>query len=489
MNDLYFTQLYKIPVDGEESWFDLRLDEDTELFIDPFLVFRSDIPIFAKAKDKFINFFSTAFELAHEARQSIDAFEKLKNILWFPEPMEIRLGLSKGKLGAGPGKKFAKTCTEALVNLAAKDYKGLDHFEKIEIFTSGIGFDGISDATANIIKQELIKYTQDVCEEFSIPTLAYRIRNVEFDFQDRRWYPQKFRLPKNPFLDNTGIILVPKEFLCAIPAISSERFSEYVIRNDSEELRVDLNYEIKKSFSKTDIIKIAEQQPEWLDKRIEEYIKHIESQGNINPYDLKSDQKNVYQPQRKTYEFASSNPLTLSAYNERDFILCVESIFEQFRLFIEEQGGFKLLWNEVEEDSSESGKSKPTPRDEKSGQCLFWGIVLSYCKANNIDISREVETGRGPVDFKFSSGYKNRVLIEIKLAKSSRLKQGFENQLPTYLKAQQVQHGYYIVIFYIEKELKQIEKFLEEVCSKYGSLQGKVIKVDATLDKPSASKL
>ena len=129
------------------------------------------------------------------------------------------------------------------------------------------------------------------------------------------------------------------------------------------------------------------------------------------------------------------------------------------------------------------------PRDESAVQCLFFGIVSSYCQANNIDPSREVETGRGPVDFKFSSGHNYRALIEMKLAKSTKLKQGFEKQLPAYLKAQQIKHGYYVVIFYTKKEFERVEKVFEEVKSKHGSLQGQVIIIDATRDKPSASNL
>ncbi|MFC2022161.1 hypothetical protein ACFLTR_02985 [Chloroflexota bacterium] len=43
------------------------------------------------------------------------------------------------------------------------------------------------------------------------------------------------------------------------------------------------------------------------------------------------------------------------------------------------------------------------------------GIIKHYCKANDIDISREANIGRGPVDFKVSQCYQLCVLIELKL--------------------------------------------------------------------------
>jgi hypothetical protein len=485
----YFSQFYNLPITGEEVWLDTRMDKDTGLYIDPFFVFRSKIPAFCNAQQKFLKFFQAAFELAHEAKTSRTAQIKLESILTFPEVMEIRLGDSVSERGAGPGIKFAKACAGALIKLAEKGYEGLDHFEEIEIFTKGIGPDGISDSTANIIKSELIQYTQEICANFSIPTKRFLIDNAQFDFQNRRWDHAIFNLPENPCLRNKAILLVPKEFLCAIHAIGSERFSEYVSRNKSDELRASLNYEIEKSLSKTKVKQmirgIAVTHPEW----VSEYIQHIENDKSIVPYDIEEDEKNLYRNEKKTYEFASSNPVFLSASNDDDFLQFVTSIIHQFRLYVEEQGGFKLLWNDAQ-TSTESDEKERQPRDEDTVQCLFAGIVKSYCQANNIDISREVETGRGPVDFKFSSGYQKRVLVELKLAKSSKLKQGCLRQLPAYLKAQQIQYGYYVIIIYEKKEIERIEKMLEEVAAiDFGDLIFQVVNIDASFDKPSASKI
>jgi hypothetical protein len=483
----YFSQYYNVTLDGDESWFDLRLDQDTHLYIDPFLVFRSDIPVFNKAREKFRNFFKAALELVFESSINSNALEQLEeNVLWFPEPMEIRLGESKGKYGAGPGKNFSKACTQALIKLSRRGLKELENFEKIQLFSYGIAADGISDTTANIIKEELIQYTQEICQALGIPTFPCAVEKAIFDFEDKRWYHGKYNLPINPFLDNKGIILVPKEFLCSIHTINSDGFSEYVARNKSGKLRSELNYEIEKSIDRKIIIEMAEKYPEW----IEEYVESREIDDSIAPYDLSQDDKNLYRPQKEVCEFVDAHELpALSASTEDEFNACVQLIISKFQLYVEEQGGYKLLWNDAISDSDTDEKDDPTPRGESAVQQLFLGIVSSYCKANNIDLSREVETGRGPVDFKFSSGHNYRALIEMKLAKSGSLKKGFENQLPTYLKSEQVRYGYYVVILYEKQENKRVEKIFAEVKSKHGELQGQVIIIDATRDKPSASKL
>jgi hypothetical protein len=42
------------------------------------------------------------------------------------------------------------------------------------------------------------------------------------------------------------------------------------------------------------------------------------------------------------------------------------------------------------------------------------------------------------VDFKFSEGYKKRVLVEVKYADNSHFRNNIDNQLPTYLKSEKI---------------------------------------------------
>jgi len=81
-----------------------------------------------------------------------------------------------------------------------------------------------------------------------------------------------------------------------------------------------------------------------------------------------------------------------------------ELVIEQFKRSVEEQGGWRLLWND--------GNVNEKP--EEAAQLLFKGIAQSYCHANDIVIDREPNLGRGPVDFKFSNGYQRRALLEVK---------------------------------------------------------------------------
>jgi hypothetical protein len=112
----------------------------------------------------------------------------------------------------------------------------------------------------------------------------------------------------------------------------------------------------------------------------------------------------------------------------------VEKIIEQFRHLIEKRD----LWRELYTYDNK-------PRLEKTAQRLFYITALSYCEANNLDITPEAETGRGPVDFKFSSGIDARILVEIKLS-PNQVVSGFKRQLKIYNEAEKSFASWYIVI-------------------------------------------
>ncbi|MGR9141471.1 hypothetical protein ACU8MP_03720 [Rhizobium leguminosarum] len=74
---------------------------------------------------------------------------------------------------------------------------------------------------------------------------------------------------------------------------------------------------------------------------------------------------------------------------------------------------------------------------------LPWQVT--FCKANNIDIAPETNPGGGPVDFRFSKGYTNRVLVEIKLSKG-KVVQGYKTQIGIYQGASNTDSAIFLLI-------------------------------------------
>jgi hypothetical protein len=128
------------------------------------------------------------------------------------------------------------------------------------------------------------------------------------------------------------------------------------------------------------------------------------------------------------------------------------------------------------------------PKHEEAAQLLFYGVAESYCEANNLDLTRESNAGRGPVDFKISGGYHSRVVVETKLNTNNKLVHGFRRQIGEYQKAEKTNHAIYTVID-VGGPAKRIDdlKLIIKEDEKDKKRVPQVIFVDAN-PKPSASK-
>ena len=161
--------------------------------------------------------------------------------------------------------------------------------------------------------------------------------------------------------------------------------------------------------------------------------------------------------------------------NANELRRVVQEITAQFKHLIENNDLSHLLW-----DGSH-------PKAEKAAQLVYFGVADSYCKANNIDISPEVHSGGGPVDFKFSSGYEGRLLVELKLSKGA-VEHGYKEQLQTYKTAAKTEEALFLVID-IGKMGKKLTKILnlQKAQRDAGQRVSEIVVVDAK-KKPSASK-
>lgn len=476
---MIFSSEFNIQRTKEDDWFDPILSMDTKLFIDPFLVFDSEHDFFADTHQKTIDFFNLAFEIASVAKPNKNdiRYRQLLSMMKFPEVEEVCLGYaSRGTGGSGSGGGFSQMIVDSIFESIRLGITNLNRFEEIGLFNEGFGCDRISDMTATLLKKELVFYTQSVCKRHKVKTEKITIGQFEFNERFKRWKEKEVELPINPYTKKS-ILLVPKEFLRELPTLSAEEFYEFCWSNKNEELRDQYSIEVKSQVKKSEIIEIARQNRDW----IAEYESFRDEKGS-NSYNITKDPKGYYTWVIETLEYVKANSFRFTIpSNQNSFEKFSKEVIEQFEQFIENNSGYKLLWD----DKGRKAKS------EEASQLLFTGIVKHYCKANNIDLNRENNLGRGPVDFKFSSGYENRALIEVKLARNTKFWDGLEKQLLKYLEVEEIKQGYFLVICYNDNDLKKI-KGIEKIADGVGKknkVELEVIIVDASYGKPSASKL
>lgn len=187
---------------SELEFIDIDLYNDLKLFIDPYIFTKLSGNFAAVCNNLIVDFFN---EVIHLIRNN-DEIGAKRMLNGLKEPSETHLGLSRNSVNgkAATGKKALKLY-EQLKNSRATQTGNLKDLSDCELMVEGIGKDNISDITTNIIKSELIKFTQSQCNIYGIPMKLFKI--LIWDFKKKIWDEKELNLP---YINNKKIILVPK---------------------------------------------------------------------------------------------------------------------------------------------------------------------------------------------------------------------------------------------------------------------------------------
>ena len=479
---VYFTDHYHITFTRTQGWFDPILEKDCKVFIDPLLVYKNKEPEFINSQEKITKFFVDAFALVKESIDDSSNANKRKKTLQalsFSEVEELGLGLAVGSTqGRGTGKKFAELIFEALENQlsASVDLDKKFAFETISLFADNIGADRISDMVATLLKEEIILYTQRICKEYNVPTEQIGIKASKYDFTTHCWKDGYYDLPVNPYNKRMkAVLLVPKNFLRAKISITQTDFKHFLLdTKDNEDLREEFGTDIitKVKMSAKKIMQVGIKNFQL----IKDYVDHVIS--DVKPYDFELDENSLYRIQRDAELLSKKLTVLPKIETEEEFKKAIQTFCLDFKQIIEGGIATPLLW------------IKKEPRKEKHVQSLFSCLAVIFGKLNNVDISPEVSSGRGAIDFKISIGYEFRALVEIKLVSNSKWQHGLESQLPTYLESEKVKIGHFVSVAFNDPEIKKFQilpKILDDINKKYA---GKFVIVATNIDarkKPSAS--
>ena len=434
---------------------------------------------FRNAHAKAIAFFNLLFQKAAALEnRSQDAIRPLLHALTFPEVEELQLGYSKGtSRGAGSGAHFSRELLKAIFALIDAGVKSVSRFEELALFGDGFGADRIGDMLGSLLRPQIARYTKRICARSRIGTANVRLRHFAFDRSTITWNDGRTRLPVVRFVDGSvkSVCLVPKVFLRQLPTAGIEDFWDYCYANENATLRQQFGTKIKKGIDRRRIISIARH------SRLlrERYLASLATRM-AEPYDTDDDPQLLH----KWYAIArdataARRPIIPQATSLRQFQKTVGVIVGEFKSYIEDEGG----WMVINGKQSHGGVNEPTV------QRLFHGIVMHYCRANDIDSSPEVQTGSGLIDFKFSAGYRHRALTEIKLARNPRLLHGIQVQVPAYCKSSRLSFAFLGVVLYADSDVAYLglaRNAIQKVNAK-GKLHIHLVPIDAR-PKLSASK-
>jgi hypothetical protein len=480
-----FTDEFAINRKKKDDWFDLECAEDTPLYVDPFLVFDDADPFWSSTHDQLTTFFGLA--LNYVARSGGDKnsahWRKAERMLTFPEPKEFALGLSMGHPeGSGTGADFARRMAEALDILHTNSITTLNYVEAFALFCDGMGVDRISDSFCNIAKRTFIEYTAKVVTRHGIATEAVLVKHASWN-KDGRWNDLSLNLPKSP-ATASGILLAPERFLKDIPRVTPDGFWSWAESNVADVLRQDLNYDLQENLNKGQRAAAGRAVARARPHIALEYVDSI-SESILLPYDVQEDPKLLVGWAEAGRSAAAIRVAPIEpADSETDFTSWVKELALEFKAATEDTELWKAFWND----------DLTKHREEKIVQAVAGAMWVQQCKAADVDISKEPNMGRGPVDFKFSAGWRRRALIEVKFISSTRFFQGAEKQLPQYLKTEKIDCGYYLCVGFTDDDFgKERLDRVRDTCKVVAAAKGVTIEpifVDARpYNKPSASKI
>lgn len=449
--------------------FDGFIDIDSRLHIDPSLLDLCKIKEFKDSKNTFNKYFSEVFALINGSQREEDKlWREAHKRLQFKEIGNTALGYSKGgTIGNAIGPILAKKILTTVSQIVAAGIKDPVIFELVGMFEEGVGADRISDMTVNILFDNFASYSSRIAKEVKAPLKKFTIKNKTYE------------LPFDPKTGNE-IILIPKSLLNNLPIATDWEDIDRVCKyNDA--LRYKVNKIIGKSWksatrvSKRDLKRLLLEEPELIKDLIIQYKSKPRS-----AYDFQNDPLGELIWAELSEKAPENYPLNLKSYNPvtvDNILEIVKQICEQFTTLIENNGWFEYLYDNT-------GKLKP----ERAPQLLFFGIAEVYCIANNLDLSRETNAGVGSLDFKVSKGFQAKVNVELKYSTNPNLIKGFQNQLPTYNKAEKTDTSIYLIIQTKQKNdnIGKLEK-LAEKSRQLGERVPEIIVIDGQKQK-SASK-
>ena len=428
-----FSEVFSITRTAEDDWFDPHLSVDTKLFVDPLLLFLANTGTWAGAHDELIAHFAYCYELIARGgdRRSTSSIVAHR-LLTFPEPEEFCLGYTAtGRRGRGTGPHDAKLMADGIAVAIAAGLEHPEHIEEIGILNEGIGADSLSDAVCNVLKYRFIAYTQEIAHRHSIPMAPHKIKHSRCVREAGRWLHERIELPTNP-VDGGPLLLAPELLLNDLPTLNADDWFDSTLNVD---IRAQLNLTVGQQVRKEDIVRFARRHPE----RVRDWARQQTSRPDLSGYSFDQDPMGVVQWDRQPAEYARTHPITeIAAVNDIDGLRrLVELMLDRYRHYIEDQGGWRLLWNDDD-----------TEKLEEAAQLVFLGVAQNYLRLFDVELDREVQLGRGPVDFKIARGTQLRLVVELKKAHNGRFWNGLDTQLPIYMQSDDCNEGWFVAIRY-----------------------------------------
>ena len=479
-----FSDFFDLSTETIEKYgaFDISLVADLPLFVDPFLLFNSKKRRYQLLHQEMIKYLSFLREKSEGGQVDPGLIEAWYH---FPEISQNWFGFStSGNGGHGLGSEFARALNENLGKLFTsfgnETVTKSSHLEKLCLIREGVGRDNISDFTNNLILGFLLEYTQKFARASISPEFrrVFSVSKVRFNYTTESWETKTFDLP---CYGGDYVLLTPKDLLTRDETwINKADFIEQfknipdAMPNGALRAQID-NYfkaQLPRDAKKKDEAKAAVmtmmQYPEIIDYFIKYKEDHGDEAESISARRVSFSEFLYLQQFRRLPDLLrKETPFYESPGNTFDQALRRVQFLKDV---IENKGGHRLFYY------------KGIPIERESDLHILYRMTWF---ATDSDVSREVNDGRGPVDFKISQGT-NKTLVEFKLAKNTQLARNLEKQTEIYAKASDATGTIKVILYFSAEQKARVDEILRKLKLAEHS---NIILIDARSDnKPAGSK-
>jgi len=361
---------------------DVYIDDDIALFVDPSAFFKYDDPWSSECHSIIREYFQYLVEQIRSGNE----LKAIAQLSFLSEPKETHLGFGQRNFkGRGIGGLQAQYLFNQLKGSRAVITGFITDLADCELMVPGISFDKISDMTTNIIRQCLIKYTQEQCKLFDIP-MENVAAGFMWDSSQKKWYNNYVDLP---LINNTQLILVPKKVVVWKPEISSNEFYNFDVLEYLQGVHLSANsalVETLKNKKKIVTKKTLKEQPEY--RFSKEFI----------------------------YEFCNNHPEILDAYKKRKQQQGIRNSMSDSDLIseISEAEVADVLINQLK--NIKAGNDNAS---EFHKYCIGALEFLFFPTLNNPQKEREIHDGRKRIDIVFSNNAPGGFFYEMRTTPST----------------------------------------------------------------------
>lgn len=484
---IHFSDFFGVSEDTIDEYgaFNVSLINDLPLFIDPFLLFNSTKAKYLGLHDAIIRYLRF---LRDKAAAGAIAPGLLAAWFTFPEVKQNWFGYSLvGNAGSGLGSDFAASLHANLhtvfTNFGDEEITKGSHLEKLCLIEGGVGRDNISDFVTNLIKNFLLEYTQEFARAHLHESQRrdVLVPKVRFNFKTETWEAGTYDLPWYDIEDDF-VLLTPKDILTKDDVWISRndlfgQFDDILAAVPDEQLRAQVNNyflgKLPEDPDREDIDRAVAESVRAFPVLIEYYIRLKEDHGDDA---VATSDRRVRETETLFIQKVDAFAAALATHTA--FYEVPGNTYDEARLrvaflkdVIETKGGHSIFYQ----------------GDEPIGRESDLHILFRLCWLGTpSDVSREVNDGRGPADYKISRGAFDKTIVEFKLAGNRKLKRNLAKQAEVYQQASDAAQALKVIVYFSESELERVRRILRELDMEHAE---HIILIDARLDnKPSASK-